>query len=47
MGNSADGTLATEANLDQPSALYYRASTNTLYIADTYNCQIKKVTLAE
>ncbi|HEX7878366.1 MAG TPA: hypothetical protein VF720_03100 [Candidatus Eisenbacteria bacterium] len=44
-GNSPDGTLATEANLDTPSALYYRAATRTLYIADTYNCQVKKVKL--
>lgn len=47
MGVSPDATLATEANMDTPSALYYHAPTQTLYIADTYNCQIKKVRFAE
>ncbi|MDZ4804724.1 MAG: hypothetical protein SGI90_07695 [Candidatus Eisenbacteria bacterium] len=42
-GVSGDATLATEANLDTPSALYYHVATRTLYISDTYNCQIKKV----
>lgn len=46
LGVSPDGTLATEANLDTPSALFYHAATRTLYIADTYNSQIKKVRFA-
>jgi sugar lactone lactonase YvrE len=47
MGNSPNGTIATEANLDTPSALYYRAATRTLYISDTYNSQIKKLRLPD
>lgn len=46
-GVSPDATVATDANLDTPSALYYNATTRTLYISDTYNCQIKKVRFAE
>ena len=41
-GYSANGTLAKEAKLNQPSGVYVD-SEGTLYIADTYNHQIKKV----
>ena len=42
-GVSPDGTLAVEAELDWPSALYWNEETATLYISDTYNCQVKKI----
>lgn len=43
MGFSPDGTLATQAMMDTPSSLYYDEATQTLYISDTYNCQVKRV----
>jgi hypothetical protein len=44
-GNSPDGTVATSAKLNTPSGIAFVESTRTLYIADTYNHQIKKVKL--
>jgi DNA-binding beta-propeller fold protein YncE len=42
-GSSPNGTHAREANLNQPTGVAFDNATNTLYIADTYNHQIKKV----
>ena len=44
-GNSPDGTVATSAKVNTPSGIAFVESTRTLYIADTYNHQIKKVKL--
>jgi len=41
-GSSVNGTLANEAMLNQPYGVYMTPD-NTLYIADTYNQQVKKV----
>lgn len=41
-GYSPDGTKAVEAKLNKPSGVFM-ASDGTLYIADTYNQQIKKL----
>jgi DNA-binding beta-propeller fold protein YncE len=46
-GVSPDGTLATEAMLNYVTGLEFNASTNTLYIADTYNSQVKKLIIPE
>jgi DNA-binding beta-propeller fold protein YncE len=42
-GFSPNGTLANEAMLNNPFGVFFDGSTNTLYIADTYNSQVKKV----
>jgi sugar lactone lactonase YvrE len=42
-GSSPNATPAHEAKLKQPIGVAYDNVTNTLYIADTYNNQIKKV----
>ncbi|NND72522.1 MAG: hypothetical protein HKN43_13180 [Rhodothermales bacterium] len=42
-GYSPDETPATEAKLNTPSGIYYDEVNQTLYIADTYNHQIKRV----
>jgi hypothetical protein len=44
-GSSPDGTTATEAMLNTPSGISWDEATRTLYIADTYNHQVKKVKL--
>jgi sugar lactone lactonase YvrE len=41
-GNSPDGTPAMEARLNTPMGIFYDEVTFTLYIADTFNHQIKK-----
>jgi len=46
-GFSPNATLATEAMLNSPFGVHFDAMTNTLYIADTYNSQIKKVIMPE
>jgi len=46
-GSSPNRTLATEAMLNYVTGIYFHGPTNTLYIADTYNSQIKKVKFAE
>jgi len=43
VGTSADSTLATVAMLYLPYWVAYHDASKTLYIADTYNHQIKKV----
>jgi sugar lactone lactonase YvrE len=42
-GSSPNATLAREAKLKQPTGVAYDNATSTLYIADTYNHQIKKI----
>jgi len=42
-GVSPDGTPAASAKLNQPFGLAFDRETNTLYIADTFNHQVKKV----
>jgi sugar lactone lactonase YvrE len=42
-GSSPNGTRAGSAMLLLPSGVAYDNATNTLYVADTYNHQIKKV----
>jgi serine/threonine-protein kinase len=44
-GVSPDGTPATEAMLNTPSGIGWDEASRTLYIADTYNHQVKKVKL--
>ncbi len=44
-GSSPDGTPASEAMLNTPSGISWDEATRTLYIADTYNHQVKKVKL--
>ncbi len=44
-GNSPDGTEAKSAQLNTPSGIFFVESSRTLYIADTFNHQIKKVKL--
>ena len=44
-GSSPDGTPATEAMLNTPSGIGWDEASRTLYIADTYNHQVKKVKL--
>jgi len=44
-GVSPDGTAANRAKLNTPSGLYFVEATRILYIADTFNHQIKKVKL--
>jgi len=46
-GFSPNATLATEAMLNQPFGVHFDSATNTLYIADTYNSQIKKVIMPQ
>jgi sugar lactone lactonase YvrE len=46
-GVSPDATLAAEAMLNYVSGLYFDVPTNTLYIADTYNSQVKRVKISE
>ena len=46
-GFSPNATLATEAMLNQPFGVFFDGLTNTLYIADTYNSQVKKVIMPE
>ena len=42
-GGSPDGTSAKSAKLNQPFGVAFENVTNTLYIADTFNHQVKKV----
>jgi DNA-binding beta-propeller fold protein YncE len=42
-GSSADGTKATEAQLNLPSGVYWDESAHTLYVCDVFNQQVKKV----
>jgi len=42
-GFSPDSTRATEGMLDSPHGIAFHDASNTLYIADSYNQQIKKV----
>jgi hypothetical protein len=42
-GVSPDGTVAVEAELDRPSGVYFHEATRNLYIADSYNSQVKRV----
>jgi len=42
-GYSPNGTVATEAMLNYVTGIYFDGLTNTLYIADSYNGQIKRV----
>jgi len=42
-GSSPNGTPAVEAKLNGPEGLAFDDATNTLYICDTYNHQIKKI----
>jgi len=44
-GSSPDGTPAAEAKLNTPSGIGWDEASRTLYIADTYNHQVKKVKL--
>ena len=44
-GVSPNGTLATEAMLNYVTGIFFYDKTNTLYIADTYNSQIKRIKL--
>jgi hypothetical protein len=44
-GVSPDGTVATVARLNRPSGIYWDEPTRTLFIADTFNHQVKRVTL--
>jgi DNA-binding beta-propeller fold protein YncE len=46
-GFSPNATPATEAMMNQPFGVFFDAATNTLYIADTYNSQVKKVIMPE
>jgi DNA-binding beta-propeller fold protein YncE len=46
-GVSPNGTLATEAMLNYVTGIEFDAATNTLYIADTYNSQVKRVKFPE
>ncbi len=42
-GFSPDSTVATNAKLNSPQGIYYDEVNQTLYIADTFNHQIKRV----
>lgn len=42
-GHSPDGTLATDAQFNRPGGVYFHEPTNTLYVADTFNHQTKKI----
>lgn len=42
-GFSPDSTISTQAQLNSPQGLYYDEINHVLYIADTYNHQIKRV----
>jgi DNA-binding beta-propeller fold protein YncE len=42
-GNSPNGTPAKEAKLYQPEGVAYDDVNDVLYIADTYNHQVKKI----
>jgi DNA-binding beta-propeller fold protein YncE len=42
-GVSPNGTIAPEAMLNYVSGLFFDGKSNTLYLADTYNSQVKKV----
>jgi hypothetical protein len=46
-GSSPNGTPAMEAMLNYVSGLDFDDQTNTLYIADTYNSQVKRVKIPE
>jgi len=46
-GFSPNGTDATTAMLNSPFGIYFDGNTNTLYVADTYNSQVKKVKISE
>ncbi len=43
---NGDGFQATAANLNEPHGVYLDVSGNVLYIAETYNHRIRKVTLS-
>jgi sugar lactone lactonase YvrE len=45
-GRSPDGTPAASALLHRPSGLYWDDRSRTLYIADTFNHQVRRVKLA-
>lgn len=42
-GTSPDGTLAKSAMLNLPFGVYFDDANNTLYVADTFNHQVKRV----
>jgi sugar lactone lactonase YvrE len=42
-GFSADGALATQSQLNLPSGVYWDEPSQTLYICDVFNQQVKKV----
>ncbi len=44
-GVSANGTPVLQAKLNRPGGVYFHEPSNTLYIADTFNHQTKKVIL--
>ncbi len=44
-GYSADATRAIDAALNKPSGIYWDDATSTLYIADSFNQQVKRVKL--
>jgi DNA-binding beta-propeller fold protein YncE len=46
-GFSPNATPATEAMLNSPFGVFFDGAKNTLYIADTYNSQVKKVIMPE
>jgi sugar lactone lactonase YvrE len=46
-GVSPNGTLATEAMLNYVTGIFFDGETNTLYVADTYNSQVKRVRFPE
>ncbi len=46
-GFSTNATPAADAMLNTPFGVHFDAMTNTVYIADTYNSQVKKLPIAE
>lgn len=46
-GFSPNATPATEAQLNSPFGVHFDGLTNTLYIADSYNSQVKKLIISE
>jgi sugar lactone lactonase YvrE len=46
-GFSPNGTEAISAMLNNPFGVFFDGKTNTLYIADTYNSQVKKVIVTQ
>jgi len=46
-GFSPNGTLSTMAMLNNPFGVFFDGKKNTLYIADTYNSQVKRVAIPD